>query len=338
MKTPYEVLGVAPDADDKTIDVAFRQAAKSCHPDVNPENHAAERQFKLILAARDALKNPEWRALYRYLQFRRQHERRHWAITIASCVVSALVSGGLVAILQQPSQSEAAGDDPPPAVAVGGAQEIATLQERFPEANATAPLREPAPVRGAPAEHDEPTSTPVALAPEPEQKAAGGEPEQKPAGGEPAQDTETASARVAVAAAPSSPTKAPGPLLSPEPQNAAAEPHRTGAAAPCAHTRGTKLAELSARPCGQAPGHAQSQSAAARAPKLQIRHGTSVAPPRVPSPIRRGSTVSAKKPAPAPSRNPSRLVEAAKPTYAPPKECWIDSGTGRSLPCAAGGG
>lgn len=335
MKTPYEVLGVAPDADDKTIDVAFRHAAKSCHPDVNPENHAAERQFKLILAARDALKNPEWRALYRYLQFRRQHERRHWAITIASCVVSALVSGGLVAVLQQASQSEAAGDNRPPAVAVGGAQEIATLEERFPQTDATLPLREPEPVRGAPAQHDEPASTPAALAAEPEQ-AAGAEPE-KAAGGEPAQDTEAASARVAVAAAPSSPARAPGPPVSPEPQNAAAEPHQTGTAASCAHARGTKPSELSARPCGQAPGHAQSQSAAKSA-KSQTRNGTSASPPRVFSPIRRASTVPAKKPAPAPSRNPSRLVEAAKPTYAQPKECWIDSGTGRSLPCAAGGG
>ena len=129
MKTPYDVLGVAPDADDKTIDIAFRRAAKTCHPDNNLNNGAAERQFKLVLAARDTLKNPEWRALYRYLQFRRQHERRHWTITILSCVVSAVVSGGLVAVLQ-PSASESVTGEPA-ALAGPATHEIATLQEHF---------------------------------------------------------------------------------------------------------------------------------------------------------------------------------------------------------------
>ena len=106
MKTPYDVLGVAPDADEKAIANAFRAAAKACHPDLNPEDRAAERQFKQITAARDALKNPEWRALYRYLQFRRLHDRRHWMITMASCTLSALVSAGLVSLLQKQSISE----------------------------------------------------------------------------------------------------------------------------------------------------------------------------------------------------------------------------------------
>jgi len=106
MKTPYDVLGVAPDADEKTIASAFREAAKACHPDLNPEGRATEQQFKLIVSARDALKDPERRALYRYLQLSRQHERRHWMITIASCTLSALVSAGLVGLLQKPSISE----------------------------------------------------------------------------------------------------------------------------------------------------------------------------------------------------------------------------------------
>jgi curved DNA-binding protein CbpA len=106
MKTPYDVLGVAPDADEKTIASAFREAAKACHPDLNPEGRASEQQFKQVVAARDALKDPERRALYRYLQLSRQHERRHWLITIASCTLSALVSAGLVGLLQKPSSSE----------------------------------------------------------------------------------------------------------------------------------------------------------------------------------------------------------------------------------------
>jgi curved DNA-binding protein CbpA len=125
MKTPYDVLGVAPDADEKTIASAFREAAKACHPDLNPEGRASEQQFKQVVAARDALKDPERRALYRYLQLSRQHERRHWMITIASCTLSALVSAGLVGLLQKPSSSEPLLEDRAlldPSVEIGGRQ------------------------------------------------------------------------------------------------------------------------------------------------------------------------------------------------------------------------
>jgi curved DNA-binding protein CbpA len=101
MKTPYDVLGISPDADEKTIAIAFREAAKRCHPDLNPGDHAAER-FKQLSAARDALSNPAWRALYQYVQLKRRHDRRQWIVTIASCIVSAVVSAGLVHFLQKP--------------------------------------------------------------------------------------------------------------------------------------------------------------------------------------------------------------------------------------------
>src|SRR6266536_4967611 len=101
MKTPYDVLGISPDADEKTIAIAFREAAKRCHPDLNPGDHAAER-FKQLSAARDALSNPAWRALYQYVQLKRRHDRRQWIVTIASCIVSAVVSAGLVNFLQKP--------------------------------------------------------------------------------------------------------------------------------------------------------------------------------------------------------------------------------------------
>src|SRR5712691_5304282 len=131
MKTPYDVLGVAPDADEQTIGNAFRAAAKACHPDLNPEDGAAEQQFKQISVARDALKNPEWRALYRYLQFRRQHERRHWMITIASCTLSALLSAGLVSLLQQRSASEPSFEDRAALVAANLDPEVAGGRRQF---------------------------------------------------------------------------------------------------------------------------------------------------------------------------------------------------------------
>jgi hypothetical protein len=51
MKTPYDVLGISLDADEKTIAIAFREAAKHCHPDLNPGHHASKR-FKEISGAR----------------------------------------------------------------------------------------------------------------------------------------------------------------------------------------------------------------------------------------------------------------------------------------------
>jgi curved DNA-binding protein CbpA len=131
MKTPYDVLGVAPGADEKTIANAFRAAAKACHPDLNPEDRAAERQFKQITAARDALKSPEWRALYRYLQFRRQHDRRHWMITMVSCTLSALVSAGLVSLLQKQSISEPLSDERLPLLAANLDPEVGGGRHQF---------------------------------------------------------------------------------------------------------------------------------------------------------------------------------------------------------------
>src|SRR5262245_63268645 len=92
MKTPYDVLGVAPDADEKAIASAFREAAKACHPDVNPENRAAEAQFKAIVATRNALNDTERRALYRFVELSRRADRRQWNITVTSCPDTALAS------------------------------------------------------------------------------------------------------------------------------------------------------------------------------------------------------------------------------------------------------
>jgi|GEM_PF-6850943 len=141
MKTPYDVLGVAPGADEQTIANAFRAAAKACHPDLNPEDAAAEQQFKQIAVARDALKNPEWRALYRYLQFRRRHDRRHWIITIASCTLSALLSAGLVSLLQQPSTSEPLIEHRAPLLAANLGPDVGGGRHGFELAGTTAAAR-----------------------------------------------------------------------------------------------------------------------------------------------------------------------------------------------------
>lgn len=63
MTDPYEVLGVARDADDDTIKKAYRRLARQLHPDVNPDPAAQER-FKEIGKAYEILSDPEKRRMY----------------------------------------------------------------------------------------------------------------------------------------------------------------------------------------------------------------------------------------------------------------------------------
>ena len=60
----YAVLGVARGADADAIRKAYRQLARKHHPDVNPDDKAAEDRFKEISEAYAVLSDPEKRALY----------------------------------------------------------------------------------------------------------------------------------------------------------------------------------------------------------------------------------------------------------------------------------
>ena len=60
----YEVLGVSKPASESEIKSAFRKAAKSCHPDLHPNDKAAEAQFKELNEAYSVLSDPEKRAKY----------------------------------------------------------------------------------------------------------------------------------------------------------------------------------------------------------------------------------------------------------------------------------
>src|SRR5262245_31905815 len=64
MRTSYDVLGVAKDADADTIKNAYRQRAKACHPDLNPGHRNAAQQFVDVAAAYDLLSDPRRRAIY----------------------------------------------------------------------------------------------------------------------------------------------------------------------------------------------------------------------------------------------------------------------------------
>src|SRR5829696_8690970 len=63
-RDPYEVLGVARDADDATIKKAFRRLARELHPDVNRHDPQAEEKFKEAAEAYEILSDAERRAVY----------------------------------------------------------------------------------------------------------------------------------------------------------------------------------------------------------------------------------------------------------------------------------
>ncbi len=60
----YDLLGVKPDADTDTIKRAYRDLAKTLHPDVNSGDEAAAERFKEITAAYNLLASKKRRAEY----------------------------------------------------------------------------------------------------------------------------------------------------------------------------------------------------------------------------------------------------------------------------------
>lgn len=63
-KDYYAILGVSRGADEKEIKSAYRRLARKYHPDVNPNDKAAEAKFKEVSEAHSVLSDPEKRQLY----------------------------------------------------------------------------------------------------------------------------------------------------------------------------------------------------------------------------------------------------------------------------------
>ncbi|MFV0414476.1 MAG: molecular chaperone DnaJ [Oscillospiraceae bacterium] len=60
----YEVLGVAKDASESEIKKAYHKKAKKYHPDLNPGDHEAEKNFKEVGEAYEVLSDAEKKARY----------------------------------------------------------------------------------------------------------------------------------------------------------------------------------------------------------------------------------------------------------------------------------
>jgi DnaJ-class molecular chaperone len=63
-KDYYGVLGVPKDASEKDIKHAYRKLARKYHPDLNPDDAAAEERFKEINEAYEVLSDPDKRKLF----------------------------------------------------------------------------------------------------------------------------------------------------------------------------------------------------------------------------------------------------------------------------------
>jgi DnaJ-class molecular chaperone len=64
MTNLYSVLGVPASADARQIKLAFRERAKTWHPDLHAGDRGAEQRFKEISCAYDILRDPLARAEY----------------------------------------------------------------------------------------------------------------------------------------------------------------------------------------------------------------------------------------------------------------------------------
>ncbi|MGY4537718.1 curved DNA-binding protein [Mucilaginibacter sp. UYNi724] len=60
----YKILGISKTATDKDIKSAYRKMARKHHPDLNPNNAEAEKQFKEVNEANEVLSDPEKRKKY----------------------------------------------------------------------------------------------------------------------------------------------------------------------------------------------------------------------------------------------------------------------------------
>jgi DnaJ domain len=92
-KTLYDVLGVQSDADDDSIERAYRQAIKAYHPDLHGSDPASASLFQEIVAAAAVLRDPNLRAGYDRKLRQERRRRREWALAAILGVAAAAIIG-----------------------------------------------------------------------------------------------------------------------------------------------------------------------------------------------------------------------------------------------------
>jgi DnaJ homolog subfamily A member 2 len=60
----YQILDISPTSDSREIKKAYYRKAKTCHPDLNPQDPCAEEKFKALSRAYETLSDPQKRAHY----------------------------------------------------------------------------------------------------------------------------------------------------------------------------------------------------------------------------------------------------------------------------------
>jgi len=95
MRNFYDVLGVAPSADDDKIKDAFHGLAKVFHPDLNAGDALSERRFKEISQAYDTLRDPKTRAAY---QLGLLHQRKRARRRVSSAAMTGFATSMLSTI------------------------------------------------------------------------------------------------------------------------------------------------------------------------------------------------------------------------------------------------
>jgi curved DNA-binding protein CbpA len=122
MTTLYELLGALPDDDAEDLRSAFRKAAKTAHPDTNPDDPDASLRFRQLVRAHDILSDADQRAAYDQLltlalqeagakSRRTVYEKIHKVAsnTIAATIISGVLIGSyalFVPMSEAPAVSE----------------------------------------------------------------------------------------------------------------------------------------------------------------------------------------------------------------------------------------
>jgi curved DNA-binding protein CbpA len=105
MTTLYDLLGALPDDDADGLRAAFRRAARTSHPDVNPGDPEAAARFRRIVRANAILSDERQRVAYdRLLELARRQQsgvpkRSKFSGTIRKLGADAIVSAAVSAVL-----------------------------------------------------------------------------------------------------------------------------------------------------------------------------------------------------------------------------------------------